>query len=48
MCQVGTAVSFDYNYKFHSFYTFVDLFKYMAICLSLLGITKICIYGWLF
>lgn len=36
MCQVSTAMSFDYNYKVHLFYIFVNLFKYMGICLWLL------------
>lgn len=39
MCQVNVAVSFDYNYKFHSFYVFVDLFKCMLVIFKALSKT---------
>lgn len=35
ICQAGIAVGFDYNYKVHLFYIFVDLFKHMTIYLIL-------------
>lgn len=40
MCPVSFAVNFDGNYKLHSFYIIVDMFKYMPYACDFSGIIK--------